>query len=346
MGKDGYWPISMRDAIQELEDNITQNKLLKTFNDLNSADEKANELFEKGNYQAAAEAYSQNLQNAQAALDQFKDFKPRYPTRIMIFTIRNGITSSSSVPGEIADITKLITDTQRNWDNAKHNIEAQRHNAGLSSSINSESNQPSLGAVGDASEQVESQIQSLKTDATTAFNNQDYENAAHGFKQIIDLIQKSKNQTQYSSELTAAHHNLDASLYDLLNNVMRDYNKTVQTPNQNAENIQSSMNTILDELKDMEHRFPEMGDKPRAQIETIRKAVNGVLDQIKNRGDQASIVPVGGIDFNSVNLNLQIQGDAGQMVMFVDPKAWANVKLLGLIPSIIQIKTVSNWGTF
>ena len=48
--------------------------------------------------------------------------------------------------------------------------------------------------------------------------------------------------------------------------------------------------------------------------------------------------PVGGIDFNAANLNMQIKRDGNGMVLPLDQQDLENIRIDGLIPIILDIK--------
>lgn len=74
------------------------------------------------------------------------------------------------------------------------------------------------------------------------------------------------------------------------------------------------------------------------------KAEEDVLDRLRaiaNDLDSAMIgkeTPVGGIDFNAANLNMQIKRDGNGMVLPLDQQDLENIRIDGLIPIILDIK--------
>jgi hypothetical protein len=101
------------------------------------------------------------------------------------------------------------------------------------------------------------------------------------------------------------------------------------------------MRILLEESNSvLERQGNNMNKDVRSKFQMLVKMVHQLSDSAMTIG----AYPVGGIDLNSKNLDLQIKGERSTMVLPFDLTGWQNIKILGLIPAIIEIRPVSGWA--
>ena len=227
---------------------------------------------------------------------------------------------------------------------------------------------PSEGGLG-AYQSLTEKINSLNTEAGIAFDDHNYKSAAEGFGAVIKLvndnIDRMREQLKEAKGITdgagnpltgaqliekltksagTAANNQNLAINKVMieeyNTLVTDYKRFVD--DKDPAVVKREMQSIVDKsIKAL--KTEGLKDKVKAEFEKLESAAQQRLkDSAMNTFNQ----PVGGIDFNSQNLDLQVTGDVGQMDMPIDSTAWDNVKIQGLVPAIIEIKPVSDWGVF
>jgi hypothetical protein len=210
------------------------------------------------------------------------------------------------------------------------------------------------------------EINSLNNEAITENKTNDYQAASEHlaaiYKLINDNIDNMRKQLENVQGVADDKGN-PVSAQELIENLSKAADKAKENQNIVLNNLLNSLISRCDHL--LKYPAPDKS-KMKGEMMSIAKEAKEILDsqgkdmntELKGKfnkligliyRDSAMVIPiqpVGGIDFNSKNLDLQIEGDIGSFALSVDPAVWDNIKVQGLVPTIIEIKPVTDWGVF
>jgi len=286
--------------------------------------EGADTLFKNGEYFQAGKKYAVI---ADKASKEYKRFQGKYFPKGLVHDDDQTLATSNELLEELNNISET----------ARKNAEASKHNAPIGKgAINTPQDMDSYN-------NLINKINPLNSQANTAFGNQNYEEAARLYGRVIGLIDQDINKDRLSKARSIARNNQIAALNNLMvaqyNSLIKEYNQYLKVPDSTArrkgmENIFNESSKVLGQA--------DMGEDIRKAFGKLRDMAGSLKDKAMNVQSQ----PLGGIDFNGRNMDLQINGDNGQIALPVDSIAWDNVTILGLLPTIIEIKSVGDWGAF
>jgi len=327
-------PKSFDDLVHEIADNIKLDEMNVFYAESKKAGDGAYKLSHQTNYKEAINIYKQDASRARSEYAKYKDLKFRFPSTMdLAFEDDNGVKTQVTPDVYIKGLDDRAKQDEKNADIAQHNASIPK---GQSNQMQDEI----------AYAQLQSQINQLNADATTAFNSSNYKVAFDKYGKVVYLIDMHPEfRDKLSAEDKIAKDNQNAALtnetLDQIKSLFKTYNDDLAKPNADVkydmQNIIKKATEILGKPKEI------MTGHIQADCNNLIKAAQARLnDSALNITAQ----PLGGIDFNGRHLEMQIQGDQGPMAMTIDPRAWEHVRILGLIPTIIEIKPVGNWGHF